>query len=486
MNVKVESVALINPENVKQVVSSAEKSLKGCWAKLILYQNQEASKKEQFEALISFQPELLSTLVELESYYNEVCEMERELTAKKDFAQSIYMNEMERIARYKRLLDGIIDIGKSLGDAFAWLFYLNNRVLLKKHYQHQFIPRLPTRIGGKGEVEFIRNYQMFGRYFVLSHSITTFLREGDVSLIDPGSRQVAAIGELKTEKKSETELTTSIYFLGGRKFPKYMLPKISKKPQTGQDSKNTWDANFAERLKKQVGTMKKVFEKSKSVTIPEKLKMSLDSTKLDRLFKKSSTDDWGHVQVGRGLLLIGIRFENCSWADQVTKGTPNEGAVYKRNLNRATLQAREIVDRNLPDNGLIIGSMFYPGEGRYELGLKMRPLFWWHLSAEVREAIIFKRMVIMTFYNPAFLIRALREACFDVQFKKGNGLQVSKKYGAGHLHIVGVSYLYELIQTHLFSEETIVTMLKKSVEKIEKAQIRQTTYVDLDYDFVFQ
>jgi len=142
MNVKVESVALINPENVKQVVSSAEKSLKGCWAKLILYQNQEASKKEQFEALISFQPELLSTLVELESYYNEVCEMERELTAKKDFAQSIYMNEMERIARYKRLLDGIIDIGKSLGDAFAWLFYLNNRVLLKKHYQHQFIPRL--------------------------------------------------------------------------------------------------------------------------------------------------------------------------------------------------------------------------------------------------------------------------------------------------------------------------------------------------------
>ena len=92
----------------------------------------------------------------------------------------------------------------------------------------------------------------------------------------------------------------------------------------------------------------------------------------------------------------------------------------------------------------------------------------------------------MTFYNPAFLIRALREAGFDVQFKKGNGLQVSKKYGAGHLHIVGVSYLYELIQTHLFSEETIVTMLKKSVEKIEKAQIRQTTYVDLDYDFVFQ
>jgi hypothetical protein len=62
--------------------------------------------------------------------------------------------------------------------------------------------------------------------------------------------------------------------------------------------------------------------------------------------------------------------------------------------------------------------MFYPAEGRYELGLKMRPLFWWPLSTEVREAIIFKRMAVLTLYNPAFLIKALREAGFDVQFKK--------------------------------------------------------------------
>ena len=291
MSIKIESVTLINPENVKRVVSSAEKSLKGCWAKFVFLQDAEASKKEKFEALISFQPELLSTLVELESFYNEVCEMERELNAKKAIAQRVYKDEMERIVRYKRLLDSTIDIGKSLGDAFAWMFYLNDRVLLKKHYAHQFIPRLPTRIGGRGEVEFIRNCQMFGRYFVLSHSITTFLREGDVSLISPGSRQVAAIGELKTEKKSDTEIVTSIYFLGGRKFPKNMLPKLSTKPQDGQTSKHAWDADFAERLKKQVGRMKKLFEESNPVKMPERLKMSLASAKLETLFTQSSDDD---------------------------------------------------------------------------------------------------------------------------------------------------------------------------------------------------
>ncbi len=184
--------------------------------------------------------------------------------------------------------------------------------------------------------------------------------------------------------------------------------------------------------------------------------------------------------------MVGVRLEESPWAEQVVKGMPNEGDVYKKNLNRIPLVAREIVDKNLPDNGLIIGWMFYPAEGRYELGLRMRPLFWWPLSKAVREAITFKKMVVMTLYNPAFLIKALREAGFDVEFKKGNGLHVTRKCGVGRMHVVGMSYLYELIQTHLFSEETIVTMLKKMVEKIEKAKIKQTTYVDLDFDFMFQ
>jgi uncharacterized membrane protein len=193
-------------------------------------------------------------------------------------------------------------------------------------------------------VAFIRKCQVFGRYFVLSHSITTFLREGDVSLINPGSRQVAAIGELKTQKKSDTEIETSIYILGSRKLPKNMLPKISAKPQTGQISKNTWDVDFAERLKKQVGTMKKVFEKSEPVRMPEKLQMSLAFAKLEKLFNKASGDDWGHVQVGRGLLLIGIRIEASSWAEQVTKGQVNDDEAQKRNSNRIPLLARRIVD----------------------------------------------------------------------------------------------------------------------------------------------
>jgi hypothetical protein len=486
MNIELQSVALVNPENIKRTVALAERSIKECWAKLVMLQSETATKQERFESFISFQSGLFSALFELESCYNEVCAKERELISKKTIAKSIFKGEMERIAKYKGLLDGIIDIGKSLGDAFAWIFYLRNRRLLRKHYEHEFIPRLPTRIGGKGVVEFIKKHQMFGRYFVLSHAITTFLREGDVSLIDPSSLQVAALGEIKTQKISETEISTSIYIIGERKLPKSMLPPILKRPRDDQASKTTWDTSFVERLKKQINSMEKLFKESKPVGLPEKIKMSLPFAKLDQLFKESSKNEWGHVRVGQGLMLIGIRCDESSWADQVVESSTDCIKVYERNLAQIPSLAVGIVDKNLPDNGLIVGSMFYPAKGRYELELKMRPLFWWHLGTETREAIIFKRMVVMTLYNPAFLSKALREAGFDAQFHKKGGLKIFKKYGIGQLQIIGINYLYKLVQTHLLSEETIVTMIQKSVEKVEKAKIKQTTCVSIDFDFRFQ
>ena len=95
-------------------------------------------------------------------------------------------------------------------------------------------------------------------------------------------------------------------------------------------------------------------------------------------------------------------------------------------------------------------------------------------------------MAVMTLYNPAFLINDLRCIGLNVEFKKDGGIFISKRYGEGHLKFVGVDYLYEMIQTHLFSEETIVSLVRKSVEQAENAKINKTTYVDLDFDFAFQ
>ena len=157
----------MDEESVKHAVLTGETALRDCWAKLILLQSTGVSKKEFLTTLLSFQPTLLAALVEIESCYNEICKAQRNLVSKRQSVKSkLFSEEKQKLEHFKHVLNGVINIGKTLGDAFAWIFYQRNRPLLQKHYEHEFIPRLPTRLGGRGEVEFVRNHPMFGQYFV--------------------------------------------------------------------------------------------------------------------------------------------------------------------------------------------------------------------------------------------------------------------------------------------------------------------------------
>src|ERR1035441_2005331 len=479
-------ISLVDEENVRSAVSGAENSLRECWAKLVLLQNEDMSRVEFLAALTSFQPTLLAALVRLESFYNELCQAKRDLVSHKAHLKPhSFSEERRKLEKYKDLVDAVIDIGKALGDAFAWLFYQRNRWLLKRHYEHEFIPRLPTRLGGAGEVGFLKNHPTFGRYFVLSHSITTFLRLGDVSLIDPRNLKVAAIGELKTQKVSGTEATTSIFLLGKSALPPDMLPKLSPDPQATQRINKQLDPKVLARLKRQMRSIENSFKQPRAKIAPEPLAMALACSKLTELFDNSSGSVWGRVTVGQGLMLVGVRREHSSLFDRLTGGISNR-EEYKRNQDRVNLAAQDIVDKTLPDNTFIISSMPYPAQDRYELELGMRPLFWWPVSTQVREAVIFRRMAVMTLYNPVFLIDRLRRAGFDVESKGAGMIGISKACGQGRMKLIGLTYIYDLIQKHLFSEETVVAMIKRAVGSVERANINQTSYVGLDFDFVFQ
>jgi hypothetical protein len=213
--------------------------------------------------------------------------------------------------------------------------------------------------------------------------------------------------------------------------------------------------------------------------------MALACSKLTELFDNSSGSVWGRVTVGQGLMLVGVRREHSSLFDRLTGGISNR-EEYKRNQDRVNLAAQDIIDKTLPDNAVIISSMPYPTQDRYELELGMRPLFWWPVSTQVREAVIFRRMAVMTLYNPVFLIDRLRRAGFDVESNGAGMIGISKAYGQGRMKLIGLTYIYDLIQKHLFSEETVVAMIKRAVGSVEEAGIQQTTLVSLDFDFIFQ
>jgi hypothetical protein len=154
---------MITEEQIRQTVLKAEEIFQDCWAKL--------SDMNNAEILFSFQPTLLTALYQVEVTYRTICREERKLNSQKTSSNQKQISEsMQTLVRYKRVLTQVLDVGKALGDSFAWIFYGNERELLKRHYDHEFIPHLALNTGGQGEFEFARNTPQFGKYIVLMHS----------------------------------------------------------------------------------------------------------------------------------------------------------------------------------------------------------------------------------------------------------------------------------------------------------------------------
>jgi hypothetical protein len=466
---------MVTEEYIQQTVSKAEESFQDCWDKLI-------SLKDA-ATVFSFQPALLTTLYQIGAAYQKVCNKERELIGKKsEFDKKQFSEKMQTLARYKAVLNQVFDIGKVLGDAFAWLFYYNERQLLKKHYDHEPIPHLALGIGGRGEYEFFKNSPRFGKYFVLAHSITTFLRQGDVSLIDPKEMKVAAIGELKSKKISETEISVSVNFIG-EKLSQEMLPKISEPKGEPIKLSDQFPQQLVERFKRQIKQIQEGFKPKTSERPPEKMEIQLLETGLNELFNGSSIGKWGNIKVDRGLLLVGIKSEKMPLYAQLKGETLMEENSFKQNLETMKEPLFEILDRQLPNNSAIPSWILYPTNGRYVLPFGMKPFVWWPLDAALRKAIIFQKFRVMTIYNPAFLIDELKRNGFDVQFEKDGKMKIIKAIGEKRYEFLGMDYFFGAIRTQFFSDASIVSFIRLAYEKMEAENFKQPTRVNLDFDF---
>lgn len=190
---------MVSEKEIDRLLSDVEIEFKKCWD--ILSNIKEENLENITEDLLNFQPILATALFKLNSEYRKIVQEEKSLISRKNHVSlEWFKNRLKRLDQYKKLIKEAIKLGKVLGDSYAWIFYNRDRNLLNEHYKHQLITHTPPGIGGLGELEFIKNVNVTQEHFVLYHGITTFLRIGDISLIDLKNLRVSAIGELKTKK----------------------------------------------------------------------------------------------------------------------------------------------------------------------------------------------------------------------------------------------------------------------------------------------
>ena len=140
---------MLNHEQIKHALSDAEQSFKSCWSKLVTIRNAESNKSDMMNSMLTFQPTLGVALYKLASHYNAVCKEARDLVGNKSkLNRKSVRCRIHSLDRSKLMLQEALDVGKALGDSFAWIFYRGNHGLLRKHYEQQSNPHPPTWAGG--------------------------------------------------------------------------------------------------------------------------------------------------------------------------------------------------------------------------------------------------------------------------------------------------------------------------------------------------
>ena len=116
----------------------AEEQFKDCWSKLVILRDGGGDQKQLLQAIISFQPALAKALYRIESVYQKLCKEGREMVAKE---RSLHAEGLSAKTAYyqwiQHLLKQTSDVGKALGDGFAWLFYQNERELVRRHLEQE-------------------------------------------------------------------------------------------------------------------------------------------------------------------------------------------------------------------------------------------------------------------------------------------------------------------------------------------------------------
>jgi len=426
-------------------------------------------KRPDFDVrkIMYFQYHLGKLLHHVAKVRNRVTEEERTTIGKKQSLSSKWFKaRMKRLSEYKIMLTRCIEMGKSLGDAFAWHFYKNNETQLFKHLEHEEIKIPPTGDGGLGELVFIREYPVFGKYFCILHSNTSLLRYGDVSLIDFETMKLFAIGEIKTEALIDNKLSLSVTLLGDDatvilKEDFANVPKL----QATDASKIMFDKDRYQRQLKKIGEY--LNEANKPKKGPDQFIFENYYIKeFEEVVKGCEGKRYYAQKVADGLLYASQELKPQKLSARLfSRAKKPKPGKYKAMLEDivASLFSPEILNLDIQ-----YGYIHYTKELSYTAALGTAPLFWYPIRASILKKIYLQEVFVISLYNPGYLFHELRKLGLDIRKEEGSGkIYFGMKVGENNMGIERMGFFLNLIKNHLHSQRCVVDAVTKMIEAMK-------------------
>lgn len=470
---------MVSKAAIKALLSDTEVKYWECWETLSrLKRPEHPAKKDLFAAMLDFQPTLARALFDLSEKYRELHQEKRDTIAKKDrVSPEWFRHRLRTLDRYQWSLKAAICLGKRLGDSFAWLFYGNEREHLLVHHSHQEQLYTPPGVGGLGELKFIENFGMVNGHLVLYHGITSFLKVGDISLINMQDMSLAAMGELKTTQVAEKELRIAVSTVGPSRAAVISVAaaEAERRGTATKPAPLQLPQCMTARLDRQVADIGASFNWSGP---NESVVLEYDShiSELEALCKGVKTSSFTFRKVGDGHLLIVTELTKRSLANKLTEGYKID---FNDKLGGFEEEVARIVRKGADDNELWIGPL-HGLDSKYRLTPGMVPMFWWPLDLDVIEALLFGDLLLFSAYNPAHLAAKLRAAGFEVEVLKGRrGLKVEKRVGDMICTLEGLDYFTHLVTGQFWREEAVVEALSSVSKRVEDGTIPPHTRIEM-------
>jgi len=416
--------------------------------------------------LLRFQPELAECLYDLMTFYQDLkSEENKMIISKSSYSFDDFRGTMAEIHKFLNVIKEVIEIGKSLGDAFAWFFYGNNLPELGKHFRHESTGLFVAGIGGRGEIEFIKNNQNLQGLFVVYHSITSMLRVGDFSLYAPGAG-IIGIGELKTEQDPSNahKLTVNAHISSKIDLSATEITSASNETNTLHVEPRTQIPHKNPRLAKQLNVQDRLlYKKETNKTINQYTDYDYY---LINLIANGNTIVTNQEKT---LLLFSIQSRFSRLSECLLK----DDYDFNPSIELKTAVDNLVLPNN-DNNSLIYGNI------DTVMTYARIPIFWWNIDDVICRDIYFKRVHILSAYNPAALFQHYVNAGFSlVSAKHINDFCLIKSQNASKIELGNLGMFFDLALHSLMKTSAIIKMIDSILSEIQNGNIPINTKIEM-------
>lgn len=415
------------------------------------------------QSIVDFQPKMFDAISRLDSKYRAVVREEKRLVSKKQHLnRSWFKCRMGRLADYRKALREAILVGKSIGDGFAWYFYERDRDLITEHLNHDFHSLLPPGYGRIGERKCLDVFRYMDGHFQLYHGITTFLRLGDCSFVNLSTMRISAIGEVKTKRKDEETLASSLSLVFAKD---EMLPNFNSFKPNKNLVPEKFDQKIEQRRKRQVKQMVKAVSGENSIKADNNVNardMEFSFTAVDEAVTKCKLRNFSVKKVSDGLMVCAFRLRkknklSSALISQSKKTSVNDFGNFSEEAIRIMVEDRK-------DNSLRIGSIGFAKENLINRSDRL-PFVLWPLSNKTISDVMFGSALVFVLFNPLPLKLSLEKRGYKVQVREDYlPISATKTVDDCEIGVHNLSYFIDLILHGGMSENDILQIIDQSLE----------------------